>query len=105
MTLCAWCGKQIIVETFMKRYNGEIICWDCYERREKVEDWQKNLDRWLTTPPDDVESKCKCSECGEQLFPDDEYYFLDGSVYCPGCAEEWLDQQKNTVSENMAYGD
>jgi len=70
-----------------------------------MEEWQKSLDRYLTTPPEPKESRCKCYMCEDSLYPDEEYYELDGEIYCELCAEKWLDGQKNWVSEWMAYGE
>lgn len=104
MTLCAWCGEPVVLP---KKYNGELICLKCYERREEagMESWEKALDRWLTTPPEEKESSCKCCVCKEMLFPDDEYYRLDGEIHCSDCAETWLEGQKEYVTEDMAYGE
>ena len=102
MTLCAWCGDPVIMP---KKYNGELICLKCYERREptKMEDWQKDLDRYLTTPPDE-HTHCHCAWCNEDLFEDDEYWELDDEILCEECAEKWLESHKNWVSESMAKG-
>lgn len=70
-----------------------------------MERWQEDLDRWLTTPPEPEESKCKCSLCKEELYPDDEYYELEDEIFCEDCAKTWLENHKNWVSESMAYGD
>ena len=69
-----------------------------------MEDWQRDLDDYLNNPPEGPESKCVCCECKEVLNVDDEYYLLDGDVYCESCAENWLKEQRNYVNEYMAYG-
>ena len=60
------------------------------------------LDRWLTTP-DEEESKCKCERCGESLFPGDDYYDCEGSVLCEECSKEWLSEQSQVVTYEMAF--
>lgn len=70
-----------------------------------MEKWQRDLDRYLTTPPDDEETKCFCAWCKDPLYFDDEYYEIEGDILCEDCAQKWLDNQKNWVSEHMAYGD
>ena len=102
MTLCAWCGDPVVMP---QNYKGEWICLKCYERREEsVEGWQKDLDRYLTTPPDEF-THCHCAWCKEDLFEDDEYWELDDEILCENCAEKWLDEHKNWVSGSMANGD
>ena len=71
-----------------------------------MEQWQKDLDRWLTTPPEDeMKTKCVCAWCKEELYFDDEYWELDDEILCEDCAQKWLDNHKNWVSESMAYGE
>ncbi len=70
-----------------------------------MESWQYAEDEMLANPPDRRVSKCKCYACREELQPDDEYYELDGDIYCEFCAKEWLEGHKNWVTESMAYGD
>ena len=38
------------------------------------------LDRWLTTPPDEGESKCKCSECQADMYPGEKIYVLECNI-------------------------
>lgn len=64
-----------------------------------------SYDLWKTTPPERKATKCKCKFCGEELYPDDEYWELDEEILCESCAEEWLEGHKNWVTEDMAYGD
>lgn len=68
-----------------------------------MEQWQHSLDRYLTTPPEPKESRCKCCKCDEELYPDDEYYELDDEIYCEDCAEKWLKSKRNWVTYSMAY--
>lgn len=68
-------------------------------------DWEDYYDKWKTTPPDDGETACKCSFCGEPLYYDDEYWELDDEIFCEDCAEKWLDEHKHWVSAGMARGD
>lgn len=72
-----------------------------------MDDWERYYDRWKTTPPDydERESKCICSKCKDPLYPEDEYYELDDEIMCEKCAYEWLEGNKNWVTEDMAYGD
>ena len=63
------------------------------------------LDRYLTTPPEPKATKCKCCKCGEDLYPDYEYFELDDEIYCEDCASEWLSGHRNWVTEDMAYGE
>ena len=70
-----------------------------------MEDWEYDLDRILANPPEGKESRCKCCNCGEILEVDDEYWEIDGDIFCEECAFKWLDCRKNWVSEWMAYGD
>lgn len=58
------------------------------------------LDRWLTTPPDEEESKCKCSECKADMYPGEKIYVLDGDIYCRDCALEWLEQYEQEVTDD-----
>lgn len=62
-------------------------------------------DRWKTTPPYDLEkeSKCKCERCGEILYPGDKFYDCEGYKFCHECAVEWIDEQEQTVTEEMCY--
>lgn len=62
-------------------------------------------DLWKTTPPEGRSSNCICCQCKKELVPDDEYYELDDEIYCGDCADDWLDGQRNWVTEDMAYGD
>lgn len=49
-------------------------------------------------------SNCFCSECKEPLYPEDDYFDLDGQMLCENCAKEWLSLHKGTVTEEQAYG-
>ena len=68
-------------------------------------DWEYQLDQILFNPPEGKESKCKCCRCGEELYPDYEYYELDDEILCEDCAEKWLEGHKNWVTEDMAFGE
>lgn len=63
------------------------------------------LDRYLTTPPEEKETKIHCKECNEALYLDDEFYRLDDAVLCRRCALKWLDNHSEYVTEEMAYGE
>lgn len=105
MTLCAWCGKQLI-GTYIQKYHGELICWKCYQGRDKsMEEWQKSLDQWLDSEPEVHDSKCKCAECNVSLYPEEDYYDIDGDILCEECAREWLEENKSQVTDEMAYGE
>ena len=63
----------------------------------------RDYDDWKLNPPEDIaETKCKCSFCKEPLYYDDEYWELDGEIFCEECAEEWLSEHKHWVSSSMA---
>lgn len=65
-------------------------------------------DKWKTKVPEDDDkrtTKIECCICHEPLYEGDEYYELEGDIYCEVCAENWLSCQKNWVSESMARGD
>ena len=64
-----------------------------------------SYDLWKTTPPDEPESKCICCVCKDWFFPEDDYYNIEGDIYCHECAIEWLEQFKSQVTEEMAYGE
>lgn len=68
-------------------------------------DMDAALDRYLTTEPEQRESKCKCVECGVELFPDEDAYELEGDIYCEEHAREWLENQRVSVTYDMAYED
>ena len=70
-----------------------------------MEAWQYSEDRMLANPPEPKKTKCFCSVCKDPLYFDEEYYELDGEIYCELCAEKWLKAQRNWVSEWMAYGE
>ena len=61
-------------------------------------------DKWKLTVPEESSTKCHCAWCEENLYFDDEYWELDDEILCEDCAEKWLDNHKNWVSESMAYG-
>lgn len=61
------------------------------------------LDRYLTTPPEPEESHCKCEWCNEVLYPGDKYFDCEGSLLCEECSKEWLSEQFQEVTEEMAY--
>lgn len=63
-----------------------------------------SYDIWKTTPPERETSKCICCACKEELYPDEEYWELDGEIYCESCADNWLSSQRSWVTEEMAYG-
>ena len=69
--------------------------------------WEADLDRYLTTPPEDElpESRIKCCECGEELYPGDYVYKIEGDYLCEDHAEEWLKSQRIEIDEEMAFGE
>jgi len=70
-----------------------------------IGDWEHALDVYLTTPPEEPESQCKCCICKEELFEGDDYYDIEGDIYCEDCAEGWLEAQKFKVREDMVNGE
>ena len=64
-------------------------------------------DRWKTESPYDLEkeSKCKCERCGLELYPGDKFYDCEGYNFCRECAVEWINEQEQTVTEEMCYGE
>jgi hypothetical protein len=62
-------------------------------------------DAWKTSPPDNWDTKCKCSQCGVELFEDENYWDLDDEVYCEECAKDWLSDHCLTVTHEMARGE
>ena len=70
-----------------------------------MESWQRELDRWLTTLPDEPESEFMCMRCKEPFYPEDTYYDCDGEYLCKDCAEEWLSEQAHVATEEQCYGD
>lgn len=65
----------------------------------------KSLDRWLTEPDDEKDSKLYCRECGQQIYPGERIYNLDDDFYCSDCAHEWLEQFETEATEEQCYGD
>ena len=61
------------------------------------------LDRYLTTPPEEPDSKLKCTECKVDIYPGEIVYRLDDEVYCRDCATEWLEKHSETVTDDMCY--
>ena len=116
-TLCAWCGCPLPRGKII--YHNETICYECYgkslkDRRrvaklqkttkgENKLSWEDTYDAWKTTPPDNKPSLCSCEMCGCEMYPDDEYYDVNGALLCPECANDWLDSNKGYVTEEMAY--
>lgn len=68
-----------------------------------MENWQRSLDDYLSNPPEGRVSKCKCARCGDELYPDDSFFDLDDEIMCERCAEAWLEDRRDYVSESMAY--
>lgn len=66
---------------------------------------EHDYDVWRTTPPDEPESKFRCTCCGEEMFPDDDYYDIEGEHFCKDCAEEWFEEQRHKVTEGQCYGE
>lgn len=70
-------------------------------------DWltSKDYDDWKTSPPEPIESRFKCTCCGEDLYLGDPYWDIEGEHYCADCAEEWFNDQKSKVTEEQCYGE
>lgn len=62
-------------------------------------------DRWKTTPPEEPDSKLKCTECKNFIYPGEFIYRLDDEVYCSECAKEWLEKYSEEATEEMCYGE
>ena len=71
-----------------------------------MEIWQRDLDRYLTTPPEDKMpvSKAYCHECGEEFYPEDRAYEIEDRLLCRDCAEEWLEDHSRKITEEECYG-
>lgn len=53
----------------------------------RTDDPFADLDRWLDEQ-ERIEAKLpRCSECGESIH-DDNYYEIDGKIYCQKCLDE-----------------
>ena len=70
-----------------------------------IGDWEHALDVYLTNPPEPKESQCKCSYCGDELLEGDDFYDIEGDIYCERCGEAWLERQKFKVTREMAIGE
>lgn len=84
-------GGKALKHAFM-RYRRCLACGYKFKTIERVD-------------LDDMVSKCVCAICKEMLYPDDEYYEIEDTIMCEGCADDWLKCQKNWVTEEMAYGE
>ena len=60
-------------------------------------------DKWKTTPPE-YESLIKCDMCGNDFYPEDMLYEIDGDNLCEECAERWLKGRSRTVRQEECYG-
>lgn len=62
-------------------------------------------DKWKLSNADDEcrTSKLKCCECMESIYPDEDYYDINGDLYCELHAKEWLDSHKKTASYEECY--
>lgn len=50
--------------------------------------WEQALDRYLTTPPECNEKPMyECCVCGSEIYEGDEYYEINGDIYCEECIE------------------
>ena len=56
-----------------------------------MEHWQNELDKWLTTPPEEQESKLVCADCGNEIYPDEKFYNINGRIYCEDCIEDYAE--------------
>lgn len=65
-----------------------------------------SYDRWKLSNADDEtkDSRLKCCECSESIYPEEYYYDIEGSVYCEEHAKEWLESFKKTASHEDCYG-
>ena len=70
-----------------------------------MEHWEYECDKWLTTPPDELETKffCEGEGCDNEFYPDDTYYEIEGMRLCEECAKEWLANQARRATERDCY--
>lgn len=61
---------------------------DCYEADQQAEAREEEYIRKCEAFPD-------CAECGESLYPHDEYTELGGQLYCEKC----VDRNTHSVSD------
>lgn len=65
-----------------------------------MENWQYELDEILNNPPcDDEEVEPVECGCGNTLYVGDEYYEIDGQIWCPECIDDFLSDHKKAVGE------
>lgn len=106
-TLCSWCSAELDKVAF--NYLGEMICPKCKKEKERdgesnMERWQYELDKWLTTPPEDEED-CEDEEeivecdCGEIVRKGENYYKFGDEIYCECCLKDYISEHKYTVGE------
>lgn len=69
--------------------------------------WEKQLDHYLTTPPEEMETHFFCELCKEPIFPGDSVYYIESEdeTYCKDCAEKWLEDQRRTATYDDCYGE
>lgn len=54
-----------------------------------MEQWQRDLDRWLTSDPrDDVDAVAECALCGEDIYEGETIYKIKNNIFCARCIEE-----------------
>lgn len=47
--------------------------------------WEHDLDRYLTTPPDEEKPVHECCICGKGIYEGMDYYEVDDEAYCEDC--------------------
>lgn len=101
---CSWCGKDVSLDLAYS-VNNEEVCIGCKIRGEREVkndmDWLNGpgYDAWKTTPPDEGEPEELDCDCGEKLYEGDEYYEIDGTIYCPNCIDDFLSDHRRKVGD------
>ena len=73
------------------RYRKCLSCGYRYKTVERID--YKSMD-----------SKVKCTECDETLYPGEFIYGIEDMTLCRKCALEWLESFETEVTEEQAYG-
>jgi len=65
-----------------------------------------NLDMYSQGAPDPQAEApvTKCDQCGREIYPDEDVYFIDGRILCTefdSCLLEYIDPELITVEEAL----
>lgn len=63
----------------------------------------KDYDDWKLNPPEEPKSKFRCTCCGEEMYPGDYVYDIEGEHFCNDCASEWFDEHRRELTEGQCY--